>query len=110
MPTEDPTVERNGSTITLHDDNDVLDLFERDAGFTIGDQIEELVVDTIDAELDYNFTDEQYVLRCYVYYQPLEALDSMAWVPTEQLEVQHWTQDSNMLGDNQLCIIYEHPI
>lgn len=109
MAIGDPTVERDGEEITIHSDNDVLSLFERDAGFGEGDQIEELVVDTIDAEFDYH-REHGDMARCYVYFKPLENLDSMAWVPTDDLEVTHWTQDSNMLGDNQLCIIYEQQL
>lgn len=106
---DDPSVRVNGRTRTVSNDSEVLDVFEQHAGFGIGDQVEELIVDTIDAELDYNTKHEHHVLRCYVYFKPLETVN-MGSVQEENITVDGWERDGQMVGDGRICIIYENAL
>lgn len=104
-----PSVRVNGRTRTVTDDSDVLEVFEQHAGFGIGDQVEELIVDTIDAELDYNTKHDEHILRCYVYFKPLPAVN-MGSVQEENITVDGWHRDGQMVGDGEICLIYEKAI
>jgi len=106
---QDPTVRVNGQTRTVTSDKEVLEVFEQHAGFGIGDQVEELTIQTIDAELDYNHKHEEHILRCYVYFKPLETVN-MGSVNQENITVPGWHKDGQMVGDGKLCIIYEKAI
>lgn len=109
MSEDIPTIEVNGMTVQLYNDEDVLNVFEEQAGFGIGDQVEELIVDTIDAELSYHNTHEHYVLRCYVYFNPLEAVNTGS-VRDDQITVDGWERESQLLSDDQLGIVYKRTL
>lgn len=103
---DNPTVAVNGTTVELTNDEDVHDVFTRQAGFDIGDQIEEWEVEALDCELDYNTRDEQYILRVYAYFTPLEAVN-MGSISDDNITVEGWERDGNMLGDDRFGIVYE---
>lgn len=107
-----PTVTINGEVRTVRNDTDVRDIFEAQSGFNIEASVGELTVDTIDSELDYNSKHEHYVLRCYVYFTPLEGLKSgtMGSVNSDDLAVSGWKQDKQMVGDRKLSVVYTKAI
>lgn len=104
-----PSVQVNGQPQLVRDDNDVRNVFTQHAGFSINTQVEELTVEAIDAELDYTNKNDHYILRCYVYFEPLEAVN-MGSVQDENITVPGWERSSQMVGDGQLCIIYEKAV
>lgn len=103
---DNPTVTVNGEEITLVNSSDVQDVFTKEAGFEEGDQIEEWIVDTFDCELDYNNKEDCYVLRVYAYFSPLGNVN-MGSISDENITVEEWERDGNMLGDDQFGIVYE---
>lgn len=106
MPDSTPTIDVNGKTVQLRSKSDVLTVFEQQAGFTVGDQIEEWNITTIDPELDYNTAEQKHILRCYVYFEPLEAVNTGVASET-LLSVEGWSREKNLLEENKIGIIYE---
>lgn len=103
---KNPTIVANGNTYEITDSSDVKTLFIDQSGFEISSQVAELIVDSIDAEFDYSSRIEQNILRCYVYFTPIEAVN-MGYVENSKLEVENWDQEKTMVGNNELCIVYE---
>lgn len=102
-----PTVTINGGpTCTLYDEEDVKTVFESETPFEPGEHIEEWVVDTIDYELDYILSRDEYVLRAYVYFTGTTP-DGGGSISEEVLHLSGWGRTGNIITSEGIGIVYE---